>query len=565
MSFQNTTLVINLKGGQFGEAYHVLLLRILLGFNSDSSVKLHVNFDFNAANAEGTEEDKERNKKSLQEIKSLFNWYDRPRENSTRKDKPEVKAAGDDAKSLGTRIIAAAFRASNDKGCYKRHNYTFDTQAGTYIPDQGGISYLIRRSLDLVEREYSARSFDNHEIAPSNIRYFQPSYAAKYWLNRYFRLTKQFKDKHEYEEKKSRKKKKDDRDPKDEKAVHLKNTRDDKNAVDPDDSDWPHDSMGMPKLATIDNLAVVHVRNSVPRNSEVGRLMDRKNLDLCPTEEKLPPRRFSHVMLYGDFAYLEGEEYQKKAAEILDGVHVSFICRPWESSSKTAQSKTPNSYEPDEKSLAQQVDDLWANFRNFNIDRLPVQVKILGIWKVLKDRYSSQVCVIGHRSGFIEAAAIIGIPVFYLNNERIDIDKDNKLRNGEFLWKAAVGEPKRLRELSDQMNTLIPVEALKNKAEKDADTDREVFRKDEKFKTELRAALFMFMSCQVPWEYWGNMHPRPAWLARVKLIHDEDGPGKAGPGQRWLQKKWELATQPLETFDPKAYSWETVPGSIDLW
>jgi len=208
-------------------------------------------------------------------------------------------------------------------------------------------------------------------------------------------------------------------------------------------------------------------------------------------------------------------------------VSVGFISRPWQNN---------KAEETDER-----VAPFWKKFRDLGFDHLPVQVKSLAIWVALCKRYSPDICVIGHRSGFIEAAAFIGIPVFYLNNERERMtDKPDK--PGELLWTplAETAAYSRLREASDVMNTLIPIESLAREQEKDEKTgDLLPLHVDPKYEHELAAALFMFMCC-VPKD---NTVPAgavtsgggPAWMKRVEIMHRAPGSDGAGPDRKWLK------------------------------
>jgi hypothetical protein len=87
-------------------------------------------------------------------------------------------------------------------------------------------------------------------------------------------------------------------------------------------------------------------------------------------------------------------------------------------------------------------------------------------------------CVIGHRSGFIEGAACLGIPVFYLNNERENFVKKHH-SEGQYLW-GTIDNPTfdRLRELADVVDTFVPIEALQGGPTK---TIIEEWRKPYKF------------------------------------------------------------------------------------
>jgi hypothetical protein len=260
----------------------------------------------------------------------------------------------------------------------------------------------------------------------------------------------------------------------------------------------------------------------------------------------------------------------------VDNIHVSFICRPWvapavkpksEGLSK-AENRVFTPKEVKDRDFATKVDEFWEKFRDFNIDRLPIQVKILSIWSALHRRYNGRICVIGHRSGFIEAAGLIGIPVFYLNNERnniginLELSKRQKeeldkleekkrkaekaklkeLQRQKLLWRASVvgcPENDRLRELADVVNTLIPVEALEENARMVKGKNgvaQKVYLVADELAKELRAAIFIYMCCRV----------KPglaAWTFRVEMMHQEAEAGvEEAPAQKWLRKRWLFAT-----------------------
>lgn len=492
---------VQLKSGEFGEAYHVFVCRLLLG----ASPQINISVEFNSHNG------------STSAIEDLFHWYEIPLVEHGQ------GSVGLDSKAEATRVIAAAFRAANEADIHEvqilsgpRHGQRLvGPQLGQHAQFQH-----IRDSLGaLVPTEENLKSIG------TPTRYFQPSYAAKYWLNRYFRLTKQFG-------------KKLGRGP------------------------------GMVKSNDVGRLAVIHVRRTA--KSLVGRVMDDTNLEYVaqsiaeankacykpckPNDQganqssRTPNGRyhalpFTHIMLYGDFSYEEGgrlktkveaeltkilvkakpteesekAEFAKVIRKLGKNIHVSFISSPWDS--------TPEGL----TGLDLEVAQLWAQFRDFNVDRLPTQVKTLGIWTALRERYDDRVCVIGHRSGFVESAGLLGIPIFYLNNER-DSFGAGHLKKGELLWDAsAVPNPEhdRLRELADVMDTFIPVEVLaKNPGKRQPEPPLRV-RKG--FEKELAAALFVYMCCVLD-------DGTPVWTERVRMMHDTVG-GKYGVGQDWLKQR----------------------------
>lgn len=458
---------VELKSGQFGEAYHVFICRLLL---RGSPIKVDIQFNSGGQTAE---------------LIDLFRWYQIPLIEDGRASVAYV------SKSEATRVIAAAFRASNESMKASKGGL-IDTSPGTQL-SQHALFEHIRDCLGPV-----GPTTTNPQNLQVPTRYFQPCYAAKYWLNRYFRLTRQFDD--------------------ESRSAHLEDS--------------------------VSRMAVVHVRRSAL--SLVGRIMDNETLEyvmrsieaanmLCREPGKgYAAQVFTHVMLYGDFDYHEGCELKRLfKKKLMHGtIHISFISRPWSPASKKSTE------------LDRQVDELWKQFRDFNVDRLPVQVKILGIWTALRERYGERMCVIGHRSGFVEGAGFLGIPIFYLNNERDNITRARKneggkhsreLHNGEMLWNAfAVPNPEdnRLRELADVMDTFIPVEVLC--AERDP--SKSIYRVRRGFEKELTAALFVYMCCSL-------ISMQPAWTARVRAMHDMPDSVLYNIGQGWLRERCDYAIQ----------------------
>jgi hypothetical protein len=190
-------------------------------------------------------------------------------------------------------------------------------------------------------------------------------------------------------------------------------------------------------------------------------------------------------------------------------------------------------------------------------------------------------CVIGHRSGFIEGAGLIGIPIFYLNNERTKIylmdeqgeDKGIKPGPGDLLWRTPKNpDGDRLRELASVMDTFIPIEALERGSETEIKPTNSVLRVEEAYKEELAAALFMFMCCDIVQRLSETLlaalqlrrGEKPGWVARVDMIHHECEGHEPGPtgckdaehlesnldvsqtGQEWLRRRYLFATSDKE-------------------
>ncbi|KAH7116192.1 hypothetical protein B0J11DRAFT_510532 [Dendryphion nanum] len=519
---------VELEIKQLGEAYHVLMCGLILRFSSD--VKMGVEF-------KEPDMTKIENVQALKDIMDLFDWYGIDM-------KPiETNGLNNTSKEEATEVIAAAFRLPD----------------GIPSAPYGQVKYNQPALFRHLRSELMTPGADLVKCGDLNRDYLHPTYAAKYWLNRYLSVTGQGK---------------------------------------------------LPKEVDVSRLAVIHIRLSAL--SPVGRMMDAKNLEDVVRSiaeanhlaNQTDGFSFSHIMVYGDFDYSEIDTYRriietalrpekptnrtaKRAAKKVakkdakkavknasnkasnqstetttdNRIKLLFISSAWNAPSTPLHGK------------AKDVASLWQKYRSTSSDHLPIQVKNLAIWTTLCQRYHPKICVIGHRSGFIEGAAFIGIPVFYLMNERNHLYfADAKGGNvavtpGDLLWRTPANSGQnRLRDLSKVMDTFIPVFALGER-----ESDKDVYRIEDAYEKELTAALFMYMCCDVvyglkisPLEAMLHMkNPcNPAWTARVDLMGDTcqgqgHEPGKLGcedakylassenlpeTGQEWLRRRYLFAT-----------------------
>lgn len=518
---------IQLESRQNGEAYHALICGLLLKIPRLSKDK-HLAIRYGKATT--TQE-----VNSTNAIQELFKWY------RITKKSFEGTAGG---KDVVTRVIADAFRMCNNPGKDKSDLH------------QSDVFYILRRQLNPDFKNFVryVKSVDARDLLKQS--YFAPASAAKYWLNRYLRLTSYFEGEPDQLF--------------DAESIKLLATntqifdrRKNPTLVDgpirmiPKRKSWIALPTGppkippelqrnppkLPKMEDVTRLAIIHIRGNGAKTA-VGRIMDNENLKYVAkyiANANIVARaagspHFSHIMLYGDFDYSEAPGLILLVKQEMDfDVAILFISSPWESKEWT--SIWPNRELKDPlkklKYRKEEVDVFWGKFRSIDSDSLPVQVKSLAIWTALCERYHPKVCVIGHRSGFIEAAGFIGIPIFYLNNERPIIDKENQEDQedsdttgpGVFLWRPFKKTSDRLRELANVMNTFIPVESLK-RIEKAADD--EVLRVDPDYEMELAAALFMYMCCERPVKVRMGVRAdddlefqiMPLWMARTDMMHD---------------------------------------------
>ncbi|KAM0549068.1 hypothetical protein ACHAPJ_009643 [Fusarium lateritium] len=452
-----------LRNGEYGEAYHALMCCLyctVTGTQIPMSINLPTTGDF------------------ADDMYDLFQWYYLP---VKRADKLEREATRIGQK-VPTKKIAEIF------------NQPLGVHVSGYRPT---LFHQLRQYLDSQTTDIKKGTNDGGIME----RYFYPSWEAKYWLNRYLRLTNQPRN--------------------------------------------------LPKKHEVSRLAIIHVR--LDAKSLIGRTMTGDTLDhvassIAKANERVlawnasisfpKGHSFTHVILYGDFNYSNGLKFKERVESVLGkDIKVLFISGPWRKEAPIQRGENNNS-----SSINNKVEELWARFRDIRFDGMPPQAKILNVWNALCKRYSPKACIIGHRSGFIEGAGLIGMPIFYLNNERTDLEKALKRRHkpGELLW-GSVRDPKadRLRELSDVMNTFIPVEALEARPRRDGAT----LEISDGYEDELMSALFMFMCCHMYSSRAESYKVWPAWTSRVDMMHDKQG-------QKWLYERYKFATGKTAGYEP---------------
>ena len=220
---------MKLEGDQFGEAYHALICQLLLDrtYKQDrDDFQLKIDYI----------DTRKSHKKTvgIEGFKALFGWYPIHAQSYSL----NCNSVGT-SKATSTQFIAAAFRTPEDT---KRKN--------------AFVFALIRNSLGMrVDAESDSMTGQQHELGPQrkteeqNKNYLKPAYAAKYWLNRYFRLTKQFR------------------------CLDLT-----KQTTELISKDREPSYTGLPKLNQVNLVAVIHIRRTPESGSKVGRVMDDDNL-----------------------------------------------------------------------------------------------------------------------------------------------------------------------------------------------------------------------------------------------------------------------------------------------
>ena len=176
---------------------------------------------------------------------------------------------------------------------------------------------------------------------------------------------------------------------------------------------------------------------------------------------------FTHFILYGDFSTVQEATdviaYTKKCAEQyqIPAPGMLYISAPWRT--LKADPRTP----PLMRKQTELINNCWANFRGDGdsflggtIDSIPMQVKVINFYTALKLRYANRICVIGFRSGFLEAAGFLGIPIFYMNETNVEDFSYLKFDDGRMLWYGPEARriENRLGMCSEMITTFIAVD-----------------------------------------------------------------------------------------------------------
>ena len=226
-------------------------------------------------------------------IGELLRWYGMPYDREA--PQAQVKEADCNCntsiggKAQATEIIHAAFNASRNPP-KNTHEEAIEVLLAKLNPSQDGLFSFIRASLELEWKKHIGGSISTDVTLDEY--YFRPSYAAKYWLNRYFRLTSRPRSSKKWTE------------------VEQREAR--KNPGRFKSSNWAE----LPGDSEVSRLAVIHIRRTA--KSDLGRIMNDKNLEHVARSiananaaaRARQEQQISHVMLYGDFYYSEGLHYK---------------------------------------------------------------------------------------------------------------------------------------------------------------------------------------------------------------------------------------------------------------
>jgi hypothetical protein len=398
--------------GQFGEMYHILVCAILI---HDPK---RVQIDLSEADPEKRE---------------LFEFYAVafPKVLTYQNSKE-----ASDAKSAATGNICAFF-------------------------EQGSTPVLQVWLFEYIQRFMTTRQL----ILANGSKYAGTDYSAKYWINRFLLLTGRSKL------------------PKPPQRTWHATIR-----------LYPKDGTSVPPPDPVDpaaenaRIAVINIRRTSTGQTTNPNLQPRAEMtnenlkstiqailaaNVTATKCGSPDVIFTHIILYGDIGSIQEArdiikftEDTAKASSIRAPV-VYYITAPWRTLKVDAK------VTPADAKMTSKINDFWANFQGDEdsflggaIDSIPSQVKIINIYLALQRRYDYRLCIVGFRSGFLEAAGFFGIPIFYMNETNIDKFPDLNFADGQILWNGPYAKKigNRLGQCSSCMNTFIAVDVPGPKA-----------------------------------------------------------------------------------------------------
>jgi hypothetical protein len=396
--------------GQFGEMYHILVCAILI---HDPQ---RVQIDLSEAEPEQRE---------------LFEFYAVAFPKVlTNEDSKEAS----DAKSAATGNICAFF-------------------------EQGSTPVLQVRLFEYIQKYMTTRQL----IQTISSTYVGTDYSAKYWINRFLLLTGQSNKLPKPPQRTSHA------------TVRL----------------YPGGGTPMPRpdpIAENARIAVINIRRTSTGQTTDPNLQPRAEMtyenlqstirailaaNVTAIERGSLDIIFTHIILYGDIDSIQetrdiikftGDTAKASRLQDLRAPVVYYITAPWRTLKVGTKADTE---------MTSKINDFWANFRGHEdsflggaIDSIPSQVKIINIYLALQRRYDYRLCIIGFRSGFLEAAGFFGIPIFYMNETNIDKFSNLNFANGKILWDGSFAKmiENRLGRCSSCMNTFIAVDVPGPKA-----------------------------------------------------------------------------------------------------
>ncbi|WP_224243818.1 hypothetical protein [Hyalangium gracile] len=288
----------------------------------------------------------------------------------------------------------------------------------------------------------------------------------------------------------------------------------------------------LPKASAVNLIALVFVR----RGHEAGdaRAMTPQNLAAilegfktanaaeapkkgtataadAKSEFKPSGKAITHVILFGDIGRLEVAKLQETYAPEKGGF--TFIHLP-----------SPFFEDPDVKSSASS--QAMQAFRGVGIfgekpDHAPTEAKMMAIFIALQERYGDKLFGVGFRSGTLDGAGFLGIPILYFDDTTSKTAKEfARYADGKYLVSLASDttstdekEPtfERILELTRAVNTFIRInnEPIK-------DSTGKVIVLNDKARAHLVLALRLWIFTDTP------NRSGPLWRKRVALLTTKD-------------------------------------------
>ena len=274
----------------------------------------------------------------------------------------------------------------------------------------------------------------------------------------------------------------------------------------------------LPPPGEKESVALIFVRQSAKddRNMSLENirqcLLAIKQANETAPESKQTMRKFRHLILFGDVMELEDKrvtacrEFCKS-----EGWACTIITQPWGGKAD----------------LDSKIRRFWAEYREEGHifkpgwEGVPFQVKNLSLFLALRKQYGNNLCWIGFRSGFLDGAAFLGTPTFYIDSH---VPLDVKNEPEQWLWKIS-DHSDRMVNASNKINTFIRLDIPK--------TPDWVLKVNDR--NRLGAALYTYM-------LWGQNEP--LWTVKTAILKSKkDAPNATSLAEHLVKEAMTRAPQ----------------------
>lgn len=266
------------------------------------------------------------------------------------------------------------------------------------------------------------------------------------------------------------------------------------------------------KLDGNERAALVTVRRTTKATD--GRFMDEFNLkqvllsiiSVNEIAEKiadglpkgnisLKDQRIAQVILYGDVGDVANDPELKIHIKVLAEHRIECICIPSPFSAAGKKSAALQDF----------LKSRWP----------PPEVLVLGIYISLKRLYERRIFAVGFRSGTLDGAGFLGIPIIYFDDTTWTA-KDSSSRayeNGTYLYRRDTNATERMLAVSNSLSTFIRINHAPNKTRQTSGpySGKDIMHLDKLAIAQFRMAVLLWIMCT-------DTKGQPLWSHRAETL-----------------------------------------------